>query len=231
MKTALVTGANRGIGAGFVDVLAAQGYKVYAGMRHAKGYVPASPNVEALELDVADDASIQRAAQKLGEDGATLDLLVNNAGLNKDTATDGHSEQASKLDSLDRAALLKMFDVNAIAPLMMAKYMTPLMTGERAFIVNVSSQRASFGDQNTSANYGYRASKVALNMFVACLPFDLPKNIQTFAVHPGSVLTDMNQKGTVKPADAAAQIIAITTSWDPAKNGAFLNTDGQYYPL
>ncbi len=231
MKTALVTGANRGLGLGFTEVLASRGHTVYAGMRRTDGFRASSPNIKAIELDIQDDTSIQKAAETIRSEVGSLDLLVNSAGVNKDTATSNHKELVSKLDSLDREALLLMFNVNSVSPLLVTKYMVPIMTTQHCFIINVSSQRASFSDENESANYGYRATKVALNMFTAASLSDLPKNVQTFAVHPGSVKTDMNPWGEISPQESATSILAILDKWQPEKNGKFLNYDGTDYPL
>lgn len=231
MKTALVTGANRGLGLGFAEVLASKGYVVYDGMREVAGFQPPAPNIKPITLDVHDDASIQKAAAAIRADTDTLDLLINSAGLNKDTATSGHKELVTQLDSLDRDALLLMFNINAVGPVMVMKYMVPIMTNPNAFIINISSQRASFSDENESANYGYRASKVALNMFTLASLHDLPQHIQTFAVHPGSVKTDMNPHGTMTPQESASRILSIMDNWQPDMNGAFLNHDGSRYPL
>lgn len=230
MKAALVTGANRGLGLGLVKVLVSKGYTVFAGMRTVDGFTPIA-NVYPITLDVANDETIQNVAETINAQAGKLDLLINNAGLNKDTATDGHKELVSNLPDLDRAALLNMFNINSVSPLIITKYLAPLMTSDQCFIINISSQRASFSDPNTSANYGYRATKVALNMFTLASLFDLPQNIQTFAVHPGSVLTDMNEHGTISPEESATRILAILDNWDAKKNGRFLDNDGSLYPL
>ena len=231
MKTALVTGANRGLGLGFADVLASKGYTVYAGMRHTDGFKSDSLNIKTIELDVQNDVSIQSVVETIRSEAGSLDLLVNNAGVNKDTATGNRKEIVTQLSSLSREALLLMFNVNSVSPLLVMKYMVPIMTSKDSFIINISSQRASFSDKNESANYGYRASKVALNMFTIASLFDLPKNVQTFAVHPGSVKTDMNPWGKSSAHESATSILCILDNWQPEKNGKFLNYDGADYPL
>lgn len=229
MKIALVTGANRGLGLGFAEVLALKGYVVYAGMRSTVGFKSLAENITPILLDVSDDNSIQKAAASIRSEGKSLDLIINNAGLNKDTATSGHKELVTQLSDLDRDALMRMFAVNTISPLMVMKYMAPLMTSQGS-IINISSQRASFADENSNANYGYRASKVALNMFTFCSLHDLPSNIQTFAVHPGNVKTDMNPRGELSPQESARSILHILDNWQPTMNGNFLNYDGIEYP-
>lgn len=231
-KTAFITGANRGLGEGFVEYLLDQGYKVFAGMRDisskksSKNYIP-------VKIDVADDASISKAFESVSSQTDQLDLLINNAGLNKDSATADRKELVCNLDQLDRASLLKMFDVNSISPILVTKQFLPLLTGSPSFIINISSCRASFHDEfaNSNANYGYRASKIALNMMTFASLQDLPENIKTFAVHPGSVKTDMNPGGTEPPLEATENIISITDNWDDDFNGKFMRYNGELYPL
>lgn len=233
MQTALVTGAREGLGLGFVSALSDSGWRVFGGVRAIDGVMPTLHRVEWIELDVTDDVSIIRAAALVRERAGTLDLLVNNAGVNKDTATGGHKELVTKLPELSREPMLRMFDVNALGPLFVAKQFVPLMPGDPSFIINVSSCRASHHDKegNAHANYGYRASKAALNMLVRCSLFDLPRNVRTFAVHPGSVHTHMNPDGEHEPLDQARQILSIIDAWSDDKNGGFLDTDGSFYPL
>ena len=87
-KTALVTGANKGIGLATVEGLAKQGYKVWLGSRdfsrgqstveqlRAKGL-----DVHLLMLDVAEDSSVMKAASALADQTGHLDVLINNAGV------------------------------------------------------------------------------------------------------------------------------------------------------
>lgn len=159
--------------------------------------------------------------------------MVNNAGLNKDSATNGKKELVCNLKDLDRKSLLKIFDVNTISPIMIVKTFLPLLKSQPSFIVNISSGRSSYKDEyvNTSGNYGYRASKAALNLITFSSIFDLPKNVKTFAVHPGGVKTDMNPTGVHDPFQQAGKIIGITKNWKEEFNGKFLRFDGTFYPL
>lgn len=231
-KTAFITGANRGLGVGFVDYLLDQGYVVFAGSRSLTNQ-PTKNNLHWVEIDLADDASIERAYKKITSLTDHLDLLINNAGVNKDSATHNHKELVSTLQQLDRSSLLTMFSINSIAPMLVIKTFLPLLTSTPSFVINISSCRASYHDEysNSSGNYGYRGSKIALNMFTFGSVQDLPANVLTFAVHPGGVKSDMNPTGNHMPYDQAKQIIAITANWDDKFNGQFLRFDGNLYPL
>ncbi len=232
MKYALVTGANRGLGKGFSDYLANNGYFVFAAMRKTDKQA-VSKNILAIALDVSDDKSINEACEEVKSKTGKLDLIVNNAGVNKDTATDNHKEFVCSLASLKRENLLKMFDVNSISPLMVSQKFIPLLKPNPSFVINISSCRASFHDEfdNSTGNYGYRASKIALNMLTFCSIKDLPNNVKTFAVHPGSVKTDMNAEGDQIPYEQAKKIMQIKKNWKDEFNGRFLRWSGEFYPL
>jgi NAD(P)-dependent dehydrogenase (short-subunit alcohol dehydrogenase family) len=233
VKYALITGAGRGLGKGFVDYLLDEGYVVFAGVRSIKPEFKNTENLKYIVLDVSSDKSIDNALTKIKTGTQSLDLIVNNAGVNKDSVTDGRKEFVCDIKDLKRNMLLEMFSVNTIAPLMIVQKFLPFLKSDPSFIVNVSSCRASFHDEfeNNNPNYGYAGSKIALNMFTYGLVKELPNNIKTFAVHPGSVRTDMNIKGDQTPYDQAKNIISITKNWKEEFNGKFLRWSGEEYPL
>jgi len=227
MKVALVTGASRGLGKAFAEFLAKNEYLVYAGVRDLDAAKFSSNDIKPVELDVTNDRSISKAAELIRREHGSVDLLVNNAGVNKDTATAGHSELVSDLNTLDRDYLLKMFNINAISPLMVIKQIVTLMA-RGGYIINISSARASFklAESDGRANYGYKASKAALNMLTQALVLDLPSNVFAIAVHPGNVQTDMNPGGSVKPTQAAAMIYESVIKNAENINGKFVKNDG-----
>ncbi len=232
MKYALVTGARQGLGRGFVEHLSESGFTVFAGL-HCANTSTDIANVKSIALDVTDDASIRDAYEKILAVTKRIDLVVNNAAVNKDTATNGRKEKVSSIGFLERDMLCEMFNINAVSPLMVTQTFLPLLTGTPSFVINISSCRASFHDEEDEgvANYGYCASKVALNMYTHRLVKELPSHVKTFAVHPGNVLSKMNPEGSELPRDQAAKIYAITENWTESKNGSFLRTDGSLYPL
>jgi NAD(P)-dependent dehydrogenase (short-subunit alcohol dehydrogenase family) len=232
MKYAVVTGARQGLGRGFVEYLSSEGLTVFAG-QHNSATDAHENNVITLPFDVTDDTSIESAYRTVASMTHTVDILINNAAVNKETVTDNHKEKVSTFGHLERDLLCRMFDINAVSPLMVTQRFLPLLTGVPSFVVNISSCRASFHDEETGeiANYGYCASKVALNMMTFSSVKDLPDNVKTFAVHPGNVRSKMNPSGESLPVEQAAKIISITENWRDEQNGRFLRTDGTFYPL
>jgi len=233
MKTAFVTGADQGIGEGFVKQLLKDGWMVFATSRKSVKDLPTHENLEWVSLELFEDDSIKNAFQFVSDKTDTIDLLINNAGINKDTATNNQKELVSTLQYLDRDSLLKMYNINAVAPFLVIKEFLPLLTGDPSFIMNVSSCRASFHDEfeNELGNYGYRASKIALNMFTFCSLKDLPAHIKIFSVHPGNVKTGMNPDGTDDPSTQAHKMLQIVENWNDEWNGRFMRYSGEPYPL
>jgi NAD(P)-dependent dehydrogenase (short-subunit alcohol dehydrogenase family) len=232
MKTAFVTGANRGIGKGFVDYFLQNNIKVFAGVRKLSS-IKSEPNLIPIKIDIIDDESIKHAAGEVLKHTKKLDYLINNAGINKSSATNGNKKLVCNLKSLDRKSLLKMFDVNSVSPIMVIKEFEDLLKSDPSFVINISSCRASYNDEfeNKDANYGYRASKAALNMMTFSSIQDLPENVKTFAVHPGGVKTDMNPYGEQTPIEQAKKMIDITKNWKDEFNGRFMRFDGDFYPF
>ncbi len=177
-RVALVTGASRGLGRTVALRLAAEGYAVLAGMRNP---VPLD-GVEVIRLDVTDEISVLAVADALKVRGLRLDVLVNNAGILLDGATD--------LLSLDPQILRRTLETNTFGPLRMAQALAPFMPkGGR--IVNVSSGGGQLSVPSTWAP-AYCLSKTALNALTVQLAEVLkPKGIAVNAVCPGWVRTDM----------------------------------------
>lgn len=236
MKTALVTGAARGIGKAIAQNLAENGFYVYAGVRDVGeeiDYGPNSSNIEKIAFDVTSDEQIEKGIAKIKSEKGSLDIVVNNAGLARGSSIFGGKQYVSDIPALDRGKLLLMFNVNAIAPMMVAKYALPIMTNPNSFIVNISSKRASYQDDynDKTQTSGYRASKLALNMFTKCLVDYLPENVKTFAVHPEETITEMNPNGIFTADQTAKNLFNLVQNFDSELNGMFLNWDGTIYPV
>ncbi|CAG2177925.1 unnamed protein product, partial [Oppiella nova] len=124
----------------------------------------------------------------VGDQG--LDTVINNAGILLD----------KRLDSVTAEDMLKNFEVNSVAPLMLTKALLPLLkvsaqSKRQTTLANISTILSSITNiHNMKAYmfYPYSASKAALNMITKCLSVDLgPENIRVLSIHPGHVQTDM----------------------------------------
>ena len=243
-RTALVTGANRGIGLEFVRQLLARGDHVVAACRHPgkasalntlAGEHPGRLHV--LPLDVADAKSraslLHDLPLVLGDDGR-IDLLLNNAGVLHSGERFGHVEQAMLDDSLR---------TNAIGPFLLAQALVPLLcdvapghaddTGSpRTVIANISSQLGSIANTTRFGTPSYAISKAAQNMASALLANALAgRGIVVLALHPGWVQTEMGgAQAQVTPVDAVAGLLRVIDAATPSQSGSFLDWRGEPLP-
>lgn len=194
--TTLVTGGNRGIGLELCKQLAARGDTVIAVCRKS------SPELDALgvrveaDIDVSDAASGAELAKRLS--GATLDVLINNAGI----------LEMDRLDGLKFDGIERQLEVNAVAPLRVSTALLPLMR-EGGKIAIVTSRMGSIADNGSGGFYGYRMSKAAVNAAGVSLAHDVRgKGIAVALLHPGMVATDMTGRNGIPPTDAARGLLA-----------------------
>jgi len=219
--TAYVTGADRGLGLALVKALLADGYRVYAG-----SFLPDWPelaelasdhphNLSILPLDIADGDSVQAAADTIAASTASLDLLINNAGVFP-------AYTPSILDTIDFTDLQRLYNVNSLGPLRVThSVIRLLLAGSQKKLINISSEAGSISGNHRTGNFGYTMSKAALNMQSAILQLHLKEfGVKVLNIHPGYVrsymLGKLNEEATVEPADSARGILRlISTEHDP----------------
>lgn len=240
-QTFLVTGANSGIGASTARALAARGGHVFLACRSAdKGRAFAlelartaasSPaRVELLHLDLADFASIRRAAAVFCERGLALTGLINNAGL-------------SGIRGLTRDGFELTWGVNHLGHFLLTLLLQQRLSEGRGRVVNVSSdlhRKARGVDFNALRSparafgmHEYRVSKLCNVLFSQELARRwAPHGIGSVALHPGSVATGM-QRTIPAPARRLLQLFLVPAEVG-AKTSLFCATDagvvsGRYY--
>lgn len=219
MPVALVTGASRGIGREVARQLADRDYEVILTARAEEKARAAAEEVGArpLQLDVADPASIERAAREVAE----LDVLVNNAGIVVDGGVSGTEP--------DFDAIARTLDTNFYGAYRVTAALLPVLRGsDHPRIVNVSSGMGGVAEMGGWVP-GYRVSKAALNAMTRILSTELEGD--GFLVNsacPGFVNTDMGgQWGAKKPVeDGAAGIVWLATLPDDGPTGGFFR-DGK----
>jgi NAD(P)-dependent dehydrogenase (short-subunit alcohol dehydrogenase family) len=171
----LVTGANRGIGAEFVEQLKRRGAaKIYAAARDARTID--ADGVEPLELDVTDAGQIEAAAAAAGD----VQLLINNAGISTGTS----------LVTGDEATIRREMETNFYGPLRMTRAFAPILGANGGGgILNVVSALSWFTAPNAGA---YAASKAAAWALTDSTRLELAaQGTHVVAVHMGLVDTDM----------------------------------------
>jgi NAD(P)-dependent dehydrogenase (short-subunit alcohol dehydrogenase family) len=234
-KTALVTGANKGIGLETARQLGKAGFLVFLGARNPKlgeaaaaGLRAEGLDVRFVELDLDRRETIALAAEAIGKNGAGLDVLVNNAGVVD--AADGPPSSA------DIRAVQRLMEVNFIGTLAVTQAMLPLLReAPAARIVNLSSGLGSLtwnGDPTWDFAavklLGYNASKAAVNMLTVQLAYELRNTaIKVNAANPGYTATDMNgNSGNQTLEEGAAEPVRLALLGEDGPTGGFFDTSG-----
>jgi NAD(P)-dependent dehydrogenase (short-subunit alcohol dehydrogenase family) len=220
-KTALVTGANKGIGFEVARQIARQGFRVFLGARNAKAGRTAAEKLSGdgevifFEIDVSDDKSIRAAAEEVSRQSDRLDVLVNNAGILLD-------EDKSAL-TITPEIFETTLRTNTLGPWLVAQAFAPLLTqSPAARIVNVSSSGGQLQDGADGWAPAYCVSKTALNGITVQLAAALPK----FAVNsvcPGWVRTEMGGKNAPRSiGEGAASIVWLAIDAPQDLTGKFI---------
>ena len=218
MPTTLVTGANKGIGLQLCTQLAARGDEVIAICR--------TPSPELSELgvriiegiDVSNAESIDRLKSKLA--GQQLDVLINNAGILK----------RDSFGNLDYEEMLEQYRVNTLGPLRVTEALVDnLRDGSKVAII--SSRVGSIEDNGSGGNYGYRASKTAVNQIGTNLKHELmPRGIAVALLHPGFVATEMTGRQGISPIESARGLIQRIDALNIENSGGFWHAEGYALP-
>lgn len=235
-RSALVTGANKGIGYEIAAGLGALGYTVGVGARDETRREEAvarlrDAGVDAfgVPLDVTDDGSVTAAAALVEERIGQLDALVNNAGI-----TGGMAQQPTTAD-LD--VIRTVVETNVLGVIRVTNAMLPLLRRSPSpRIVNVSSGVGSLARQSGSVGeatagpvaVAYSPSKTFLNAVMLQYVRELDgTNILINAACPGYVATDLNGfRGVRTPQQGAATPIRLATLPDGGPTGGFFEDAG-----
>jgi NAD(P)-dependent dehydrogenase (short-subunit alcohol dehydrogenase family) len=239
-----VTGASRGLGLEWVRQLSGAGWSVTACARdpdHAPGLSavaaahPGSVDVERLDVSQWDQA--HHLAERLRSRSDGIELLVNNAGVNR-AGTGDATRSVGPLACIDGDALLDVLRTNTVAAVVMTQALAPLLArAGTAWVVNTSSRLGSLGiaasgSDPYGADYGYRISKAALNMASVALAGELAaQGTVVVSMSPGWVQTDMTSSAadlTVEESVAGqlATVVGLTT----ADTGRYLAHTGEDIP-
>ncbi|GAA1982702.1 SDR family NAD(P)-dependent oxidoreductase [Catenulispora subtropica] len=231
-STALVTGANKGIGKEIARQLAAAGHTVYLGSRDPRRGRAAVEEIggdtRLLQLDVTDAASVAAAVERV----AALDILVNNAGVSGGP----RPPQEEDLDTFRRVFETNVFGVVAVTN----AFLPLLRRSAHPRIVNISSGTGSLGS-STSPQYpksgayaSYRTSKTALNALTVFYAQSLAADdILVNALAPGLRRTDLNPGARAAdgdPAEAATGALRLAMLPDDGPSGEFHSWDGTPVP-
>ncbi|MEU7045266.1 SDR family oxidoreductase [Streptomyces varsoviensis] len=248
-RTALVTGANKGIGKQIARLLAAEGFVVYVGSRDAERGRRAVEEIggaaRLLVLDVTDPdsvaaavAEVERSAGAAGRGGPAgpghLDVLVNNAGVSPSLAPPTESDA----DEFRRTYETNVFGVVTVTN----AFLPALRRSPRPRIVNISSGTGSLtwstgpNPQFAFGNGGggaYRSSKAALNAITVLYAQTLDEEgFKVNALAPGLRATELNSRAAAggDPAEAAEGAVRLALLPADGPNGEFFSWDGTPVP-
>ncbi len=223
-KIALVTGANKGIGLEIVRQLANAGFRVFLTARDRQRGEEASKtlqqdglSVEFLQLDVADETSIDKLAKELPSQIDHLDVLVNNAGIYLDASN------ASVLE-VEPTLILQTLQTNTLGPLRLTQKLVPLLAQSNAGkVINVSSGGGQLTDMSDWAP-AYSLSKTALNAVTGMMAAALrDKHIVVNSICPGWVRTDMGGSDASRSVQQGADTVTWLATEAPSDlTGKFL---------
>jgi NAD(P)-dependent dehydrogenase (short-subunit alcohol dehydrogenase family) len=219
MKTALVTGANRGIGLALCKTYLADGWHVIGVCRNSSAELNDSGAQIIDGIDVTDAQAVAQLVEKLA--GKSIDLLINNAGIFL------HED----LGKIDYDSIQRQFLVNAEAPLRVTEALLGNLA-EGAKIAFVTSRMGSIADNGSGGYYGYRMSKAALNAAAVSLARDLkPRGIPVAILHPGYVQTAMvNFGGDISADEAAQRLSKRIAGLNLDNSGSFWHSNGELLP-
>ncbi|MGN1195672.1 MAG: SDR family NAD(P)-dependent oxidoreductase [Acutalibacteraceae bacterium] len=180
MKTAVVTGASRGIGLETAKLFSQNGYKVYALSR--SGTSENNENIIPMKCDVTDENEVKNVFSFIFEESGSFDVLVNNAGFGISGA----------VEFTDKKQAEKQFEVNFFGCFICCKAAAEYMRkngGGR--IINISSLAAEL---SIPFQAFYSASKAAINSLTLALSNELrPFHITVCALMPGDVKTGFTE--------------------------------------
>lgn len=222
-KVVVVTGAGRGIGAVIAQRFAGEGARVVVMDLTFPEGSPADGGVDRVACNVADPASVSAAVDEVVRRHGTIDVLINNAGINVE----------GTVDALDWERWKACFDVNVGGVFLMSQAVAPVMKqAGSGRIINAASFAAIVPSVGSAA---YAASKAAVVSFTRVLASELgPFDITVNAYAPGMVPTAMNGFAEM-PTEAQDRLLDTLSlrRWESADDVAdlliFLASDAASY--
>ena len=218
MKTAIVTGAGRGLGLSITKELLSRGYAVGAMVRKQCDSIDkliaayGADRVFYLYADVTDTDAVKATVEVFKKNSDRLDAIYNVAAVMIPQA-----ELPIDDDNFSPEKMLDEFNVNSVGPVRVVSAYLPVIKSApascpRITVINISSEAGSIGYHFARTDqFAYQMSKTALNFATKVMNQAYCKyRFRAFAVDPGWMRTDMGgQAATLDPADSARDIVDL----------------------
>ena len=203
----------------------------------------AADNLHWLPMDVSDEDSIEHAIADIKQQTTHIDWVINCVGL----LHTAHNQPEKALRQLETDFFLQSMQINALASLLIAKHIRPLLAkSERdadkpAVFATISARVGSISDNHLGGWYSYRMSKAALNMGMKNLSIEWSRSLKDVCVvvmQPGTVDTQLSSpfQGNVadeklfSPAYSAERLLEVLDSMSAAQSGSFVDWAGESIP-
>lgn len=244
---ALVVGASRGIGLGFVKhLLQTDNFtRIFAAYRRPETATALlqlaeihTQRLHCLPLEITDEAQMAGSLASIQSLTPRLHFVINCVGF----LHDDQIRPEKSLQQLNAEHLLRYFLVNSIGAVLLAKQLLPLLRHDQpSLFATLSAKIGSIEDNRLGGWYGYRASKAALNMFLKTAAIEYSrksKNTLLVMLHPGTTDTQLSQpfQRGVPPEKlfsvdrTVAQLIAVLSQLKTEDHGGFFSWDGSRLP-
>ena len=216
MKTALVTGGNRGLGFTIAHGLVAKGFKVFISSRSFSNAEAAANKIDSsvfpLQIEMENEETIVRAVKIVSSQTDRLDVLVNNAGI----------MGRQSLQQWDLEEYENVWRVNTLGPLRMVRHAYGLLSqSDDPRIINMSSGMGELRGLKSGSYFAYRQSKWALNGVSLQLAADLGQKFFVASMCPGWCQTDMGGGNAPRSAEQGADTAVWLATAEGLASGKF----------
>ncbi len=237
----VIQGAGRGLGLAFAHHALSTGatnlYLTARNPRECKGYcqLPPSEYVQWFNMDLLHSNQISTTGEAILAAAPHIDRVIITAGV----LHDGEIQPEKRVGALETEAMLHLYQVNAMGPVLFLKSLWPaLRRAHPVTAASLSARVGSISDNRLGGWYSYRASKAALNQYMRTLSIELARyndQAKIVTLHPGTVETDLSQpyrsqvaEGQLKSAaESADQLWAVLDRLSAEDSGGFFAYDGK----
>ncbi|KAM3415411.1 hypothetical protein BST61_g8937 [Cercospora zeina] len=197
----------------------------------------ASQNVQAIEVDVRNERSVQSLAHRMKD--RPLDLVIHSAGVRglvpaMEISAPGNVAACETRSVMDAETLTRTFHVNTLGTFLLLRALLPNLRRTEGNVVVMSSRMGSIcnnelPNREAGSAYAYRASKAAQNMIVRSLAVDEPE-ITFVLCHPGRVeskLVKWREEDAISPRESVEGLLPMIQHWTKQDSGRFYDRSGE----